>query len=44
MVTATGIMFTTGVGAFLGDFFRQVPVRAAVVGPPGDPVPSPSVA
>jgi nitric oxide reductase subunit B len=44
MLTATGILFTSGVAAFLWDFFRQVPLRTAVVGQPGDPVPSPGVA
>jgi nitric oxide reductase subunit B len=43
MLTATGVLFTSGVAAFLWDFFRQIPVRAAVVGQPGDPLPSPSV-
>jgi nitric oxide reductase subunit B len=28
MLIATGIIFTAGVGAFLWDFFRQVPLRA----------------
>jgi nitric oxide reductase subunit B len=29
MLIATGIIFTAGVGAFIWDFFRQVPLRAA---------------
>jgi nitric oxide reductase subunit B len=43
MLTATGTLFTCGVACFLWDFFRQVPVRAAVE-PAGDAVPSPSAA
>jgi len=28
MLIGTGIIFTSGVGAFIWDFFRQVPLRA----------------
>jgi nitric oxide reductase subunit B len=43
MLTATGILFSCGVAAFLWDFFRQTPLRTTVAGPV-DPVPSPSAA
>jgi nitric oxide reductase subunit B len=44
MLTATGIMFTAGVACFLWDFFRQVPMRTAIVEPPSGAVPAPSPA
>jgi nitric oxide reductase subunit B len=33
MLIATGIIFTAGVGAFIWDFFRQVPLRAPPIEP-----------
>jgi nitric oxide reductase subunit B len=44
MLTATGIMFTSGVACFLWDFFRQVPMRTAIAEPPAVTVPAPSPA
>jgi len=44
MLTATGILFTAGVAAFLWDFFRQIPVRTRTAEPTGAAMPSPSAA
>jgi nitric oxide reductase subunit B len=44
MLTATGILFTAGVAAFLWDFFRQIPAREFVAEPPADAVPAPTAA
>jgi nitric oxide reductase subunit B len=44
MLTATGILFTAGVGAFIWDFFRQVPIRDPMMESSADALPSPSAA
>jgi nitric oxide reductase subunit B len=44
MLTATGILFTAGVGAFIWDFFRQVPIRDPMMESSTDALPSPSAA
>ena len=42
MLSATGVIFTAGVAAFLWDFFRSVPLRAPAILPAEEPRPLPA--